>query len=320
MLENQLNSCDSLIDRIEMKIDLDGSTLGEWMTSYRSQLIDKIEREGAVLLRGLKVVSSAQFGKLTEQIFNKDLLTYTNRSTPRTQLKGNVFTSTEYPQQESIPLHNENSYSHEWAMKIAFFCLVASRAGGETPIADSRKIYQKIPREIRDKFEKKGVMYVRNYGKMGLPWQEVFQVESEPEVEAYCRSANIEFSWKKDGGLKTWQICPAVQKHPFSGERVWFNQAHLFHISNLPQENRMALVDAYGEAELPRHSFYGDGEEIELDVLDCIRKVIESEKIKFQWSKGDLLLLDNMLFCHGREPYEGARKILVSMAEPRALT
>jgi hypothetical protein len=51
-------------------------------------------------------------------------------------------------------------------------------------------------------------------------------------------------------------------------------------------------------------------------VLDLIRSAYEQTKIKFPWQKNDVLLLDNMLFSHGREPYTGARKVLVGMACP----
>ena len=48
------------------------------------------------------------------------LLPYTYRSSPRTQVKGNVFTSTEYPADQRIPFHTEMSYTKTWPMKIGF--------------------------------------------------------------------------------------------------------------------------------------------------------------------------------------------------------
>jgi len=37
--------------------------------------------------------------------------------------------------------------------------------------------------------------------------------------------------------------------------------------------------------------------------------------VSFPWQPGDLLMLDNMLVAHGREPFAGRREILVGMAE-----
>jgi alpha-ketoglutarate-dependent taurine dioxygenase len=274
-----------------------------------------VEREGVVLMRGLSIISSAQFAGVAAELFGEQLLAYTNRSTPRTELKGNVYTSTEYPREEVIPQHNENAYSHEWPMKIAFLCLVAASEGGATPIADSRVVYQRIPAAVRDKFERKGVAYVRTYGDAGLPWQEVFQVSTREAAERYCTRHGISFEWFADGRLRTRQVCPAVAVHPYTGDKVWFNQAHLFHVSNHTTANREALLATFGEASLPRHAYYGDGEPLELEVLEQIRVIYEQEKICLPWRSGDLMILDNMLYSHGRQAYRGARKVLVAMAQ-----
>jgi alpha-ketoglutarate-dependent taurine dioxygenase len=202
-------------------------------------------------------------------------------------------------------------------MKIAFLCLAAADAGGATPVADSRVVYQRIPADVREKFQRKGVMYVRHYSSVGLPWQEVFQAETRDAVDAYCRRHGIRFQWLGDDLLRTEQVCPATAIHPYTGAPVWFNQAHLFHVSSHTDENRRALLQTFGEDQLPRHAYYGDGEALEDDVLDAIRAVYDEEKIAFKWRNGDLLILDNMLYSHGRDPYDGPRKVLVAMAEAR---
>jgi alpha-ketoglutarate-dependent taurine dioxygenase len=302
---------------ISYPLTLDGMKLSAWMAEHRTQLMSRIETDGVVLLRGLNIISSGQFATIAAALFSDGLLSYTNRSTPRTELKGNVYTSTEYPKEESIPLHNENAYSHEWPMKVAFMCLVAAEQGGATPVADSRRVYERIPAPIRDKFERKGVRYVRHYSSVGLPWQETFQTESREEVNAYCERHGITYAWINDDLLRTEQNCPATAVHPYTGAKVWFNQAHLFHVSSHTDENRQALLQTFGEERLPRHAYYGDGEALEEEVLDTIRAIYEEEKIAFAWDNGDLMLLDNMLYSHGRDPYEGARKVLVAMAEAR---
>ena len=105
-----------------------------------------------------------------------------------------------------------------------------------------------------------------------------------------------------------------IDTHPQTKEEVWFNQAHLFHISNLDEEARNSLLEEYGEQHLPRNAFYGDGTSFEKDVLDHVREVYKQEKIIFKWQKGDILLLDNRLMAHGRQPYKGERKVAVAMA------
>jgi hypothetical protein len=74
-------------------------------------------------------------------------------------------------------------------------------------------------------------------------------------------------------------------------------------------------LSEFKEDELPRNAFYGDGSTIESAVLDEIRDIYNRTAISFPWQKGDILMLDNFLVSHGREPYAGPRKILVAMAD-----
>ena len=88
----------------------------------------------------------------------------------------------------------------------------------------------------------------------------------------------------------------------------------MFHISNLEEDTIKSLLAEYGEEYLPRNAFYGDDTPFEINVLNHIREIYNQEKIVFKWQKGDIMLLDNILMAHGREPYKGERKVAVAMA------
>ncbi len=288
----------------------------DWAAANREFIETNLLREGALLFRDFGLSAVEEFERLIETVCGR-LLDYSYRSTPRTVVSGKIYTSTEYPAHQSIPLHNENAYSRSWPMKLWFFSLQVAAQGGETPIADSREIYAAIPREIRECFVQKGLMYVRNYGTgLDLPWQEVFQTSSKAATEDYCRSAEIEFQWVGEDQLRTHQRCQVVQRHPQTGEMVWFNQAHLFHFSRLPAEVCDWLLSAYGEDNLPRNVYFADGSRIEPSMLDEISRVCDGQAVVFPWKEGDVLMLDNMLAAHGRKPYSGKRRVVVGMAEP----
>jgi alpha-ketoglutarate-dependent taurine dioxygenase len=134
-------------------------------------------------------------------------------------------------------------------------------------------------------------------------------------VEEFCRQAGIEFEWKGDDELRTTQVCQAVAGHPITGEMVWFNQAHLFHVSSLKSEIRDSLL-ASSAGEPPRNAYYGDGSAIADNDLDQIRAAYDDAAVIFPWQNDDVLIVDNMLVAHGRKPYRGARRIVVGMGQP----
>ncbi len=287
----------------------------DWVKEHKPLLESYLIKHGGILLRNFNIQSVSEFNRMVQSLC-PDLLDYVYRSTPRTKLGGKIYTATEYPADRVIPLHNENAYSKSWPSQILFFQVIVASEGGETPIADSRNVYKRIDPEIRKKFDELGVMYTRNYSKgVDLNWREVFQTEEKEEVEKYCKEHDIEFEWKEGTlELTTRQTCQATLVHPVTRESVWFNQAHLFHISSLDEESRISLIKELGEENLPRNASYGNGAPFEAEVLDHIREVYDQEKVKFKWQKGDIMILDNILMAHGRETYKGERKVAVAMA------
>lgn len=284
-----------------------------------AEIRDALGTVGGVLLRGYAVESVEAFREFAAG-FGHPLLSYEFGSTPRSKVEGGVYSSTEYPAHREIPLHNEQSYTRDWPLRIWFHCVTASPEGGATPLADSRAVYRALDPTLREKFAQRKLRYVRNFGNgLDLPWTRVFNTDDRSAVEAYCRDHAIDFTWKEDGELRTSQLCQAVARHPRTGEDVWFNQAHLFHVSGLDEVEREVLLDTVGEDELPRNVYFGDGSPIPDEDLDAVRAVLAAEKVTFPWQAGDVLMLDNMLIMHGREPYAGPRKVVVAMAEAHGM-
>jgi len=213
-------------------------------------------------------------------------------------------------------MHNELSYALRWPRKLWFFCERAAEAGGETPIVDVRKVFQRLSPAVRERFIEKGWMLARNFGDgLGLQWQDSFNTTNRAEVEEYCRRACISFEWRDRDHLRTSQVRQAVIRHPETKELSWFNHIAFYHISSLDRELRETLLSQFTESELPFNTYYGDGSPIEDAVVEEIRRAYACETFEFPWQEGDVLLLDNMLVGHGRKPFQGTRKILVAMGD-----
>jgi alpha-ketoglutarate-dependent taurine dioxygenase len=293
-----------------------GVSLAGWAESNRDQISRHLAAHGGLLFRGFDIPRVEEFEHVVRSI-SGDLLEYKERSSPRHAVSGKIYTSTDYPPEHPIFLHNENSYQAAWPRRIFFYSAKAATEGGATPIADVRKVYQRVDPEVRDRFIAKRWMVVRNYGDgFGLPWQEVYQTEDKAAVEEHCRKTGSTFEWKEGNRLRTRAVRNAVARHPDTGDLCWFNHATFFHVSTLTPLIREALLDEFDEEDLPTNTYYGDGSRIEPDVLDHLRSCYNAETVSFPWEVGDLLMLDNMMVAHGRAPFKGERKVLVGMSHP----
>lgn len=290
----------------------EGLDITQWIQDNQDLCQTWLLQHGALLFRGFKVKTAEKLHQFVNSTAKGDLLSYIDRTSPRTTIQGKVYTSTIYPAAYPILLHHELTYAVNYPLKIYFCCTKAASEGGETPIANGRNIYQKIDRDILQAFKEKKWMLVRNYNDgFGLPWQEVFQTEDKAAVETFCEQNAIEFFWKAGDRLQTRQIREAVHYHHQTGEPIWFNHAAFFHYTNLNAD----LHAEFKEDSLPYNTYYGDGSAIAPETVLHINQIYQQEKILFPWQEGDVLMLDNMAVAHGRQPYKGDREILTAMSE-----
>lgn len=290
--------------------------LSGWAESNLGMIQDELSKHGAILFRGFGVNTAEKLEQFIQTV-SGDPLSYSERSSPRSQVSGNVYTSTDYPPDKSIFPHNEQSYNLNFILRIFFCCVTPAERGGETPLADCRNVYKSLDPAVRERFAERKYMYVRNFrGHVGLSWQTAFQTTDRSRVEAYCRANEIEYEWRGADWLKTRQVRPAVARHPRTGEMVWFNHMTFFHVSTLEPAVRDSMLSVFEEGDLPNNTYYGDGSPIEASVLEELRGAYLAEKRMFPWREGDVMMVDNMLVAHAREPFAGARKVIVGMAEP----
>ncbi|MEV6766570.1 TauD/TfdA family dioxygenase [Streptomyces sp. NPDC051105] len=289
----------------------------ELVTQYRSEIRQRLLAYGGILFRGFADATPETFRTLMTALSGEPL-DYMERTSPRHEVGDKVYTSTDYPAAQEIFLHNEQSYNQTWPQVIFFHCVEAPGAGGGTPIADCRKIYQRISADTRRRLEERKYSYVRHFGgRLGLSWREAFQTEERSEVEKYCRDNDISFSWGEKEELTTRQIRPVSARHPVTGDATWFNHLVFFNVQLFDPGTVKALM-SMGKDRLPNNTYYGDGADIEPEIVEELRAAYLAEKVVVPWREGDILMLDNMLVAHGRESFIPPRQIIVGMTEPFA--
>lgn len=286
----------------------------EWAVSARASIETMLCRHGALLLRGFDIDSVARFEAFAEALSPGLYGKYGDL--PKKEGGNNIYHSTPYPERDMILYHNESAHLDRWPRKQFFFCEQPASEGGATPLVDIRQLLARLPAELVERFERHGLTYVRTFQPgLDLSWQTFFHTDSRDEVEAGCRAAGAAFDWL-DG--KTFQMrtaCPAVIRHPVTGERGFFNQVQLHHPYCLGDEMREDLIDLCGIDGLPRNVCFGDGTPIPDDVMETLGALYEACAVRFTWRKGDVVMLDNMLVAHARDPYTPPRQIAVAMGE-----
>ncbi|MCG6872569.1 MAG: TauD/TfdA family dioxygenase [Gammaproteobacteria bacterium] len=295
-----------------------GIHLADWLRNNPDWLADRRRRHGALLFRGFDIGNVARLNEVVNAATGAPPLEYRYRASPRHALeKGyHIYTSTDYPAHQAIFLHNEHAFSREFPAGLFFCCLVPPGSGGETPLGDNRWITECIPRDIRERFDEHGVLYERNFNHgFGLTWQRAFGTGDRDAVERECARREIECTWSGADQLQTLQKGPAMVCHPRTGERLWFNHATFFNALSLPAAMKETLTRDGASVTWPTQTYYGNGEEIEDEVIECLRGIYIESRLLFPWRHGDVLFLDNLLGVHGRMPFGGDRRIAVAMSE-----
>jgi alpha-ketoglutarate-dependent taurine dioxygenase len=295
-----------------------GRDIASFVQAHGPEIQSALLEHGAVLLRGCEVRGVEDFARFIDATGLKRI-EYVYRSTPRTAVGDKIFTATEYPPQQEILLHNENAYQRDWPLKVAFCCLIPAKSGGATPLGDMRQITAAIGPRLLERFAERGVCYVRHYRRhIDLSWQVVFQTQEPELVAEFCRAEGIAHEWLDSEILRTTQVAHGAAVHPVTAERIYFNQAHLFHVTSLGSAGAKSLIELFGADRLPRHATYGDGAEIASEDLEQVRSAFRRHEVSFPWQPGDVLLLDNMQVAHGRRPFRGPRKVLASLLDARS--
>ena len=78
-------------------------------------------------------------------------------------------------------------------------------------------------------------------------------------------------------------------------------------------KRRATVCAPFSTMKISSTRLSGDGSLIPDAVLDHIGEVYEKICVRIPWQAGDVIMLDNMLAAHARDPYEGPRQIVVAM-------
>lgn len=323
--------------------DTSKTTLLEQIALNKEALHRDLLKNGAILFRGFEIQTPEDFEDVALAL-EPDLQNNYAGTSPRNSRTKFVHSASELPGYYPITQHCEMSFLPTAPRYLFFFCYVEPKDGGETPICDFRKVYQQLDPKIRQEFEDKGVRLIRNYSgpktKAGndmfqlKKWDELFKTTNRDKVEEECKKNELTPTWLPDDKLRLVNERPSMQKHPDTGEMVWFNHLQVFHRESAAIEYKhiygrrkdlysfryMVMLNAitffkrmFKKPENEAmHMVFADGSEIPKSYVEHVEQVIWDNLIANPWQLGDVLMIDNFSTSHGRLPFKGARDILVA--------
>lgn len=296
---------------------LDAAALADWIAAEAATIEEALLAHGAVLIRGAYPDGPDGFERVCRAL-TPELRSYIGGNSPRTRLNGGVYTSTEYPSAAAIPMHIEGAYLPQIPRRVWFCCAIPATDRGATPLGDMRLVRDRLAPDIVDRFVERGVLYVSNLhdGKgFGKSWQQTYETDDRAEAEAYLATTGEAFEWVAGGGLRVLAKAAAERAHSVTGEAIWFNQAVNWHPAHLGADTWARMLRIYKEPiAFPKMALYGDGSPIDPADIAAMAAALTAEEVVFDWRRGDVLLIDNEVIAHGRQPFTGERSIMVALA------
>ena len=206
--------------------------------------------------------------------------------------------------ENSILPHQELAYSDKVPTFLAFGCFQAAERGGITTLTDMKQVQQLLPHGLLGKLWDLGLSYVYNYHS------NAFHQHAEAPVP-YFDPAQWDNQWETHRSFHSRtpdrvRLCttrPAFALHPYSKQVGLLMSVISFHGFNYgsDQWKRFKPLDR------PMHCTWGDGSEINDEEFGLMREAYTQATEHVVLGLGDLLVLDNYRFAHGRTAYEGTR-------------
>lgn len=249
----------------------------------QTKIVDLYKRHGALLFRGFDA-DIAQFGRFSAQFCRTSVV---NESPGRNVMDDTRNIHSVDGGTGAFPLHPELS-REPWKPDVAFFaCFGAPKVGGQTTICDGVQIVREMPVDIREGLKSRRLVYLKGV------WPELlrFWLGTDAPDDALLMSppAGCPYSFRRlNGKIVRLFSRPALHLPMFSTEPAFGNFLLFARFNN-------------GRIGFP---MLDDGRAVPDPWLWEINAIGDRLMVPIEWQTGDVLMIDNTRFMHGRTAIE----------------
>lgn len=320
-----------------------------WIEKNYALVHDKLALHGGIVFKNFEIQTAEDFETIAlsvdsnladKHIFDGAVCT------KRTKFVSDVASPTIKKMLTPLSLHNEDSFVGNVPSRIMFCSLNSASWGGETLLADCRKVYQSLPQKIKDKYyNEKLVSTLVLEDKLFLANSQIRKNVQHIVEFAQDNGAETIERVGDDMTKFTFTICPVINS-PFSNEAVWFNTLHQAVFYNKFIDiwmaykwlggflNRIKSIWLIFLSCFQDFILYVKSRRNPLKMHNCKllsgRDIPAWERIQMVlafWKNtsvlslkdGDFFVLDNRLVAHGRMPYKGRRLMVSAMTKPEVI-
>ncbi len=203
-----------------------------------------------------------------------------------------------------ILYHGEAQYGllpHEIPTILMFYCAKPAGKGGETTICDGVNVAKQLSPQTTKLFTELGLQYSRT-----MPpdvWQAHFKTTDLNQVLTQIRSYGLDVEVAADT-LTIRDKSSAYTETLYHKESAFVNMILSMYYGEKVESQLKDVMKLKGSYRVR----LGNGEEIPQSVIDEIIEVTEANEFLIDWEAGDLLLVDNYSYMHGRKGFDGVER------------
>ena len=291
-------------------IDCAGHAMDEADLRPDSALAERMRRTydatGLVLLVNTGLTDLSAMRHFAKHVMQREM-DYTGGANPRDRIEKSVY-DVGAPLTAWLHYHHEMAYIGASTKMLGFLCSKAVPGKGHTYVSDNLQATDALMQtELGRKLKELGVCYHRNLtdreayagtDQIGVynHWQKSMLTDDPDEAEAIARERGLITEWGPNRLLKTRHYTSAFEYFPaldrnllfcsVADHGVWFDAWPM--VMHLPYEER------------PLTLTFGDDSEFTREELALFIDVYDRFGIPIDWRVGDIALICNYRFAHGR--------------------
>lgn len=292
----------------------------------KHQINEELNKSGFIWIKNSGITSAEDFDHHHEKFISQPM-NYLEGDAIRGQASKNILTafSESDDKSDKIELHQELANASKFPQRIIFYCQLPAVKGGESIIADMTKVTHDLPSALFKKIlQKKGMFQTffldeesdnSGYDFLFRSWQDAFKADSKLQVEKKAIELGCTITWHDNNIMRLQKILPNTISIN-NNQSIFFNQ--IFFYDAYYNDNFKIITKFQDKFNLPHCYGYcwEDGSIISKDDINLIAHAYNKNEQTMLLAAGDVLVLNNILYSHGRLPFEGERKVFVLMGDP----